>query len=63
MPNTRVSPRSMTLNSNNKKKRYKRGRCPRFHDEQVAFDYVEAALWPQGPVCPHCTRIPKQPSY
>ena len=38
------------MNSNNKKKRYK----PRFHDEQVAFDYVEAALWPQGPVCPHC---------
>src|SRR5580658_8899021 len=27
---------------------------PRFHDEQAAFDYVEAALWPQGPVCPHC---------
>jgi transposase-like protein len=27
---------------------------PWFHDEQAAFDYVEAALWPQGPVCPHC---------
>ena len=27
---------------------------PRFHDEQAAFDYVEAALWPSGPVCPHC---------
>ena len=27
---------------------------PQFHDEQVAFDYVEAALWPQGPICPHC---------
>jgi transposase-like protein len=27
---------------------------PRFHNEQAAFDYVEAALWPQGPVCPHC---------
>jgi transposase-like protein len=26
----------------------------RFHDEQAAFDYVEAALWPQGPICPHC---------
>src|SRR5581483_8236431 len=27
---------------------------PYFHDEQAAFDYVEAALWPNGPVCPHC---------
>jgi transposase-like protein len=27
---------------------------PQFHDEQAAFDYVEAALWPNGPVCPHC---------
>ena len=27
---------------------------PYFHDEQAAFDYVEAALWPQGPICPHC---------
>ena len=27
---------------------------PQFHDEAAAFAYVEAALWPQGPVCPHC---------
>src|ERR1700722_11806008 len=27
---------------------------PHFHDETAAFEYVEAALWPQGPVCPHC---------
>ena len=27
---------------------------PQFHDEQAAFDYVEAALWPNGPICPHC---------
>ena len=27
---------------------------PHFHDEQAAFDYVEAALWPTGPICPHC---------
>jgi transposase-like protein len=27
---------------------------PQFHDEAAAFEYVEAALWPQGPVCPHC---------
>ena len=26
----------------------------RFHKEQAAFDYVEAQLWPNGPVCPHC---------
>lgn len=27
---------------------------PYFHDEQAAFTFVEAALWPTGPVCPHC---------
>jgi transposase-like protein len=27
---------------------------PRFHNEDAAFDYVEAHLWPRGPVCPHC---------
>jgi transposase-like protein len=26
----------------------------RFHNEEAAFDYVEAQLWPNGPVCPHC---------
>jgi transposase-like protein len=25
-----------------------------FKDEQAAYDYVEAHLWPSGPVCPHC---------
>ena len=25
-----------------------------FHDEQAAYNYVEARIWPQGPVCPHC---------
>ena len=25
-----------------------------FHDEEAAFDYLEARLWPSGPVCPHC---------
>jgi len=28
--------------------------APHFKDEQAAYDYVEAYLWPQGPVCPHC---------
>jgi transposase-like protein len=27
---------------------------PRFHSEEAAFEYVEAQLWPNGPVCPHC---------
>ncbi|HQT52561.1 MAG TPA: IS1595 family transposase [Phenylobacterium sp.] len=27
---------------------------PYFHDEQAAFDLVEATIWPQGPVCPKC---------
>jgi transposase-like protein len=25
-----------------------------FQDEAAAFEYVEAALWPNGPNCPHC---------
>jgi len=27
---------------------------PEFHDEAAALAYVEAWLWPQGPVCPRC---------
>ncbi len=27
---------------------------PHFHDEAAAFARVEAVLWPEGPVCPHC---------
>lgn len=27
---------------------------PRFRDEQAAYDYVEAIVWPHGRVCPHC---------
>lgn len=27
---------------------------PHFHDEQAAYDYVEARLWPQGATCPRC---------
>jgi transposase-like protein len=26
----------------------------RFHNEDAAFEYVEAHLWPNGPTCPHC---------
>jgi transposase-like protein len=25
-----------------------------FHNEQAAYDWVEARLWPKGPTCPHC---------
>lgn len=25
-----------------------------FHDEQAAYDYVEARLWPRGATCPKC---------
>jgi len=25
-----------------------------FHDEAAAYAYVEARVWPNGPVCPHC---------
>ena len=27
---------------------------PHFHDEKAAYAYVEARIWPDGPVCPHC---------
>ena len=27
---------------------------PRFHDEQAAYEWIEARIWPNGPVCPHC---------
>ena len=28
--------------------------APHLRDEAAAFAYVEAKLWPHGPVCPHC---------
>lgn len=27
---------------------------PHFHSEEAAFAYVEARIWPEGPICPHC---------
>jgi transposase-like protein len=31
--------------------------APHLCDEKAAFAYVEAHLWPQGPVCPHCGTV------
>ena len=28
--------------------------APHFHDEQAAYDFVEARIWPNGRVCPKC---------
>lgn len=28
--------------------------APHFHDEAEAYKFVEARIWPEGPVCPHC---------
>jgi transposase-like protein len=28
--------------------------APHFKDEAAAFGHVEAMLWPNGPICPHC---------
>jgi transposase-like protein len=25
-----------------------------FHDETAAYEFLEARVWPNGPVCPHC---------
>lgn len=28
--------------------------APHFHNEEAAYAYVEARLWPNGAICPHC---------
>lgn len=28
--------------------------APHFHNEEAAYAYVEARIWPNGAVCPHC---------
>ena len=33
--------------------------APHFHDEQAAIDRLEAILWPDGPICPHCGNTEK----
>lgn len=32
---------------------------PQYHNEEAAFAFVEAHLWPDGPVCPHCGETEK----
>jgi transposase-like protein len=31
--------------------------APHFHDEMAAYAFVEALLWPNGRICPHCGSI------
>ncbi len=31
--------------------------APYFHDEAAAYAELEATLWPNGPVCPHCGSV------
>jgi transposase-like protein len=33
--------------------------APHFHSEEAALVFVEAHLWPDGPVCPHCGETEK----
>jgi len=28
--------------------------APHFHNEDAAYAFLEARVWPKGPVCPHC---------
>lgn len=28
--------------------------APHFHNEAAAYRFVEARIWPNGPICPHC---------
>ena len=28
--------------------------APHFHNEEAAYAYVEARIWPNGAICPHC---------
>lgn len=31
-----------------------------YHSEEAAYAYVEARLWPNGPVCPHCGNVDRE---
>lgn len=30
---------------------------PYFHNEEAAYEFVEACIWPRGAVCPHCDGV------
>ena len=30
---------------------------PHFHSEVAAYERLEAIVWPEGPVCPHCGNL------
>jgi len=30
---------------------------PHFHNEEAAYERLEAIVWPKGPVCPHCGNV------
>jgi transposase-like protein len=30
---------------------------PHFHNEEAAYKFVEARVWPDGPYCPHCGTV------
>ena len=32
---------------------------PFLHNEIKAYEFVEAIVWPDGPVCPHCGGVDK----
>ena len=31
--------------------------APYFHNEEAAYDFVEARLWSRGAICPHCDGV------
>jgi transposase-like protein len=31
-----------------------------FHNEEAAYEFAEARLWPNGPVCPHCGNVEQE---
>jgi transposase-like protein len=33
--------------------------APYFHNEEAAYAFVEARIWPRGPICPHCGGVEK----
>src|SRR6266545_3438958 len=31
--------------------------APYFHSEEAAYEFIEARIWPRGPICPHCGSV------